>query len=364
MHIKRFMAVILAVLLLFTGCAAEKTVEKPPEKITPFYEDELPAIANVYINCDNPDLAGVIDWTALTAVKENYSKGTVRVEWEEGDITEQDMEIKVRGNSSAEVAKKSYTMKFKERTDFMNMGQSKKWALLANPFDKSLLRVGLAFDYAEALGLPFVSKFRYCKLWMNDEYRGIYIVMETIDEGKNRIDIDLDNGDAIFECDLNRTEEDVSYIMAYPDIRMQINEPEETKNREQEKFEDFLYEGLIKFAIKNFVYDDNYNHYFLVVQRFNFNEFRQDDFHGVCYQFAQFAKSVVLELYGKEVKSFVCDVRINRNFNKTHSYNYFIIVDANGNKETYFVDLTSILSHYKKNIPYGCCAKNIGDMSF
>ena len=88
-----------------------------------------------------------------------------------------------------------------------------------------------------------------------------------------------------------------------------------------ETFEEFLYEGLIKFAIKNFVYDDNYNHYFLVVQRFNFNEFRQDDFHGVCYQFAQFAKSVVLELYGKEVKSFVCDVRINRNFNKTHSYN-------------------------------------------
>jgi len=131
-----------------------------------------------------------------------------------------------------------------------------------------------------------------------------------------------------------------------------------------ETFEEFLYEGLIKFAIKNFVYDDNYNHYFLVVQRFNFNEFRQDDFHGVCYQFAQFAKSVVLELYGKEVKSFVCDVRLNRNFNKTHSYNYFIIEDADGNKETYFVDLTSVLSHYKKNIPYGCCAKKIGDVSF
>ena len=44
-------------------------------------------------------------------------------------------------------------------------------------------------------------------------------------------------------------------------------------------------------------------------------------------------------------------------------FNYINVI-KNGNKKTYFVDLTSILSHYKKNVPYGCCAKNIGDMSF
>lgn len=241
MQTKRITALILAVLLLFTGCSAQKTVERPPEKITPFYEDELPAIANVYINCDNPDLAGVIDWTALTAVKENYSKGTVRVEWEEGDITEQDMEIKVRGNSSAEVAKKSYTMKFKEKTDFMNMGQSKKWALLASPFDKSLMRIGLAFEYAEALGIPYTSKYRFCKLWLNGEYRGIYVAMETIGEGADRVDISLKNGDAIFECDLNRTEADVTYIQTEPGMRLQINEPEKPSGFQVGGFESFLY---------------------------------------------------------------------------------------------------------------------------
>ena len=197
-------------------------------------------------------------------------------------MDEQEVKIKVRGNSSAEVAKKSYTIKFEEKTDVMDMGKAKKWALLANPFDKSLLRVGLAFDYAEALGLPFVSKFRYCKLWLNDEYRGIYIVMETIDEGKNRIDIDLDNGDAIFECDLNRTEEDVSYITAYPDIRMQINEPEETKNREQEKFEDFLYDVYEAIASGDHtVYEeiidiDSFVNYYIfaeVVKDIDFGEF-------------------------------------------------------------------------------------------
>ncbi len=241
MKIKRITALLLAVILLFAGCAAKETVEKKPQKITPFYKDELPAIANVYITCDNPHLAGVIDWLDLTAVKENYSEGTVRVEWEGGDFAEQDMEIKVRGNSSAEVAKKSYTVKFKEKTDFLNMGQSKKWALVASPFDKSLMRVGLAFEYAEALGIDYTSQYRYCKLWLNGEYRGIYIAMETIGEGADRVDISLKNGDAIFECDLNRTEEGVTYITAEPGMRLQINEPEKPTGFQVGGYESFLY---------------------------------------------------------------------------------------------------------------------------
>lgn len=282
MKLKRVIALLL-VLVMLCGCAGGKTVEYDPiPEETPFFEEELPAMSEVHITCGNPNLVGVLDWESLMAVKENYSDATVRIDAEEGAVDEQEVKIKVRGNSSAEVAKKSYTIKFEEKTDVMDMGKAKKWALLANPFDKSLLRIGLAFDYAEALGLPFVSKFRYCKLWLNDEYRGIYIVMETIDEGKNRIDIDLDNGDAIFECDLNRTEEDVSYITAYPDIRMQINEPEETKNREQEKFEDFLYDVYEAIASGDHtVYEeiidiDSFVNYYIfaeVVKDIDFGEF-------------------------------------------------------------------------------------------
>ena len=238
---KRWIAMLL-VLLMLCGCAAPVAEYDPIPKETPFYEEEdLPGIGNIYITCDNPNLVGVLDWEALTEVKENYSEGTMRVEWADGDLEEEEIKIKVRGNSSAEVAKKSYTVKFEGKTDLMQMGKAKKWALLADPFDKSLMRIGLAFEYAEALGLPFVSQYRICKLWLNGEYRGIYIAMETIDEGKNRIDIDMENGDAILECDLNRVEEDVTYITAEPDMRFQINEPEEPTNRQEEKIENYLH---------------------------------------------------------------------------------------------------------------------------
>ena len=131
-----------------------------------------------------------------------------------------------------------------------------------------------------------------------------------------------------------------------------------------ETIEELLYDGMIPFVTSNFVYDSDYNRHFLVIQQFNFNQFRQDDFHGVCYQFAQWAKSVVTELYSSEVRCYIADVRLNRNYYKTHSYNYFIVEDSNGNRETYFVDFTGILSHYRRNEPYGCCVKKIGDMPF
>lgn len=241
MKTKRITALLLVLVLLFSGCAAQSREERKPQPVTPFYEKELPAVSNVYITCDNPNLSGVIDWTDLTVVKETYSKATVRVESEELGLEEQDVEIKVRGNSSAEVAKKSYTLKFKEKTNLMNMGQAKKWALLASPFDKSLMRIGLAFSYAEALGIDYTSQFRYCKLWLNDRYMGIYVAIETIGEGADRVDIDLKGGDAIFECDLNRTEADVTYIQTEPGMRLQINEPEKPTGFQVGGFESFLY---------------------------------------------------------------------------------------------------------------------------
>ena len=132
---------------------------------------------------------------------------------------------------------------------------------------------------------------------------------------------------------------------------------------EYETFDDLLYNGMTPFVLNNFVYDSKHNYRF-PLQSFNFELFQNVKWHGVCFQFAQWAKSVVTELYGSEVRCYIADVRINHNFSKTHSYNYFIVEDSNGNRETYFVDFTGILSHYRRNEPYGCCVKKIGDIPF
>ena len=124
---------------------------------------------------------------------------------------------------------------------------------------------------------------------------------------------------------------------------------------EYENFEELLFEGMIPFATEHFVYDDDYNHYYLT-QTFNFGQFRREQFHGVCYQFSQWAKAVGVQ-YG--VKSYVVDVRLDGSFNHTHSYNFFVV-----GEETYFVDFTMIVSRHNHNLPYGDYAKKIGDMPY
>ncbi len=48
--------------------------------------------------------------------------------------------MKGRGNYSWSFDKKSFTVKLDSKANLCGMGNSKKWALVANHYDKSLLR--------------------------------------------------------------------------------------------------------------------------------------------------------------------------------------------------------------------------------
>lgn len=127
---------------------------------------------------------------------------------------------------------------------------------------------------------------------------------------------------------------------------------------EYETFDDLLYNGMTPFVLNNFVYDSKYNYRF-PLQSFNFELFQNVKWHGVCFQFAQWAKSVVLEWSnhkGIDVQSYIFDVELKGG--GKHSYNFFV---CDGN--TYCVDFTEALTLYNKNKPYGRAVKNIGKTS-
>ncbi|MBQ6019170.1 MAG: CotH kinase family protein, partial [Clostridia bacterium] len=77
--------------------------------------------------------------------------------------------IKGRGNSTWAADKKPLNIKFEEKTDVLGMGKAKKWSLLANHFDASLLRNSLALNIAEAIGLPYTPSYRMVDLYINGE---------------------------------------------------------------------------------------------------------------------------------------------------------------------------------------------------
>jgi hypothetical protein len=88
---------------------------------------------------------------------------------------------KGRGNSSWTFDKKSYTVKLDKKVDLCGMGASKKWALVANHYDKSLLRNSLSgFVGSKMTKLAWTPKSKPVDLYVNGSYRGSYLLIERI----------------------------------------------------------------------------------------------------------------------------------------------------------------------------------------
>ena len=234
------MAIILAPLLVvvFTGNApvenppstqsattqptttAPPTTEPttaPPTTIPPTTapEDEgaLPAMGQIYIN-------------TAAAVTDTYSDATARAVWENGEIQEQSITIRIRGYSSQWLNKKAYNIKFTQKVGLFDMDAGKKWCLISNAYDKTLLRNALVLEYAQKLNLSFVSSARFCQVYLNGTYLGVYLAVEPVSEGKDRVDIDLSVGDFLIERNRNREEDGVTYLTTNFGFRFELNEPE------------------------------------------------------------------------------------------------------------------------------------------
>ena len=105
----------------------------------------------------------------------------------------------VRGNSTKSAQKKAYNIKFNSKQNVYKMGKAKKWCLLANCFDKTLIRNQVAFAFQNALektqssGNVYSSLAKPVELYIDGKYVGEYLLTEAVEAGSTRVDIDSDN---------------------------------------------------------------------------------------------------------------------------------------------------------------------------
>lgn len=111
------------------------------------------------------------------------------------------MEIEGRGNTTWELYnKKSYQIKFKEEVSVLGMEPAKKWVLMANSSDDSMIRNQLVFQTAENLSMKYVPHFKYVDLWINGDYLGTYLLGEKVEIENSRLDLN-ESGGGLFEHD-------------------------------------------------------------------------------------------------------------------------------------------------------------------
>lgn len=164
--------------------------------------------------------------------EDDYVKAHITITDTDDSVLEDDAQFKVRGNTTAMtwVTKKAYTFKFAKKKDVLGMGKGKKWALIANAYDPTQMRNFLTFDLAQKLEIPYTSNQKYVELWVDDVYRGCYVLYEPVQEGKDRVDIDIESNDGkkdfLLEYERSREEEGVTYFTT-DYLRFIVSEPEE-----------------------------------------------------------------------------------------------------------------------------------------
>ena len=203
-----FVPTAINTLLCRVSFVADGTVTIDGEAVT---DDSLISLANksqITVSCANKNyVVKIIRETALASVfittesgnldavhadKEHKEAGYIQVVSEDG-VTYQydgDLEyIKGRGNSTWKMEKKPYNLKLDKKADLFGMGKSKKWSLIANHGDESLIRNAVIYTVAGQV-LDYSPEYTPVDLYINAEYMGSYILTTRVEADDNRVEID------------------------------------------------------------------------------------------------------------------------------------------------------------------------------
>ncbi len=103
--------------------------------------------------------------------------------------------IRGRGNSTWEwYPKKPYRLKLDEKAPILGLDEEKDWVLLANYRDPTHLMNTFVFEMGQGLGIPYTNHSRFVELTLNGDYKGLYLLTEQVEQGKNRVAINKHEG--------------------------------------------------------------------------------------------------------------------------------------------------------------------------
>ena len=237
---------LLPALLLAAACTPDPAGESLPADAS---SDAVSApekpyqTAQVYIDCP----------TDIT--KDAYVQAAVRIVDPNGrfaEIDDGEATVKVRGNSTSSGAKKPYNIKLSSKKDVLGMGRAKKWCLLANLYDKTMLRNKLSYDFAAEIGMDYVSSCEFAELYLNGVYRGCYLLTEAVEIGETRVDLLEDGNEFLLEYEpYPGYSNPISFYTPYYDLLLGFNDPTDPAPSQQRWVKDFFREAEAALATGN-----------------------------------------------------------------------------------------------------------------
>lgn len=114
----------------------------------------------------------------------------------------ENVQIKGRGNSTWKYPKKPYALKLDSKEEVLGLKKHKRWVLLANYIDRTLMRNAVAFNISQRTDIEYTPSGEFIEVIFNGQHLGNYYLTEQIKVDKNRVNIaELDptatSGDAL-----------------------------------------------------------------------------------------------------------------------------------------------------------------------
>ncbi len=179
--------------------------------------------------------------------KEDYIPAEITVTEPDGSSEWYPAMIRGRGQATwTDFPKKPYRIKLDEKAPLLGMNAHKKWNLMANYSDKTLLRTAIGLETARILGMEYVTADRFTDVVLNGDYAGCYQLTETVSDAKKALDIG-DTGymveyvNRLINAQFYSETKEFAYAFQIPDEKDLTEEMKQTAVGEINRLEKILY---------------------------------------------------------------------------------------------------------------------------
>lgn len=154
-------------------------------------------VGTVYIDTSSGSIQNI------TTNKSNYESGTIMVVQPDGTVDYMGELSKMSGRGNGTWTpisttnryggeKNPYNIKLAVSTSLLGMDKAKKWCLLANAGDETLIKNQLTYDFAKYIGVDYQPTCKPVDLYVNQQYYGSYQLSEKVEIKSSRINLSQD----------------------------------------------------------------------------------------------------------------------------------------------------------------------------
>lgn len=177
---------------------------------TTFVQDDTPTDSLKVRVSDRPHLYIYTQGRVPITSKKAWTSAELYYVDEQDSITlYDDLDIRARGNSTysnGSAYKMPYRLRFGEPVQFLgsDRANARNWTLMANAYDKTMMRNALTAELSDIVGLPFAPGVKFVDVSMNGVYVGTYQISDHPEAAPGRVELPEGKGNDVsyfLECD-------------------------------------------------------------------------------------------------------------------------------------------------------------------